>query len=71
VEFDVINFRALRALNLVGGERLADGPGEGDELFQIFPLDDIGMMLDQKEPVAAIGDVSRPGTSTSTAATQR
>src|SRR5580698_432653 len=59
VELDVINFRPLRALNLVGAECLAGGPGKADELFQIFPLDEIGVMLDQKEPVATIGDVSR------------
>src|ERR1700734_1118894 len=59
VELDVIDFRSLRALNLVGGEGLANGPGEADELLQIFAIDGVGMMLDEKEPVAAVGDVSR------------
>ena len=41
MEFNVINFCAVSAANLVGGERLADGPGEADELVQILPLDGI------------------------------
>jgi hypothetical protein len=54
----VVDLGTLRALNAAGGERLANLPGEMDELVEIGSFNRIGVMFDQKKPVAAPGNVA-------------
>src|SRR5580704_12437108 len=58
MEFDVVDLGALRALNAVGGKRLANLPGEMDELVKVGSCNRVGVMLDQKKPIAAPGNVA-------------
>ena len=58
MEFDVVDLGALRAMNFVGGEGLANRPGEIHQLLEVGAVDGIGVIPDQKEPVAAPGDVA-------------
>jgi hypothetical protein len=54
----MVDLGALRALNAVGGKRLANLPGEMDELVKVGSCNRVGVMLDQKKPIAAPGDVA-------------
>jgi len=58
VELDVINLRALRTANAGGVEGLANLPGELDELVKVRSCTRVGMMFDQKKPVATPGHVA-------------
>jgi hypothetical protein len=58
MQFDVVDLRALRTTNAGGGERLANLPGEKNELVKVRFRDSERMLLDQKKPVAAPGNVA-------------
>ncbi len=58
MKFDVIDFGALRTANTGAGERLPDSPSEMDELVEVRFRNGVGMMFDQKKPVAAPGNVT-------------
>ena len=45
-------------VNVVRGERLADRPGEANELLEMGAVEGVGVMPDQKKPVATPGDVA-------------
>jgi hypothetical protein len=57
MEFDVVDLCALRTANAGGVECLANLPGEMDELVKVRSCNRVGMMFDQKKPVAAPGNV--------------
>jgi hypothetical protein len=57
MKFDVVDLRALRTANAGAGERLPDSPSEVDELIEVGFRNRVGMILDQKKPVAAPGHV--------------
>ena len=54
----MVNLRALRTANAGGVECLANLPGELDELVKIRSCNRVGMMFDQKKPVATPGNVA-------------
>ncbi len=54
----MVDLSALRALNAVGGKRLANLPREMDELVKVGSCNRVGVVLDQKKPIATPGDVA-------------
>ncbi len=58
MKFDVIDLRSLGTANLMRGQRLAYGPGEGNELVKIGEVENVGVMLDQKKPVTTPGNIA-------------
>ena len=54
----MVDLSALRAANTVGDKRLANLPGEMDEPVKVGSCNRVGVMLDQKKPIAAPGDVA-------------
>jgi hypothetical protein len=58
VEFDVVNLRVLRTANAGSVECLANLPGEMDELVKVRSCNCVGVMFDQKKPVATPGHVA-------------
>jgi hypothetical protein len=58
MKFDVVDLCALRTANAGADERLPDSPSEMDELVNVRFRNRVGMMFDQKEPVAAPGNVA-------------
>jgi hypothetical protein len=58
MKFDVVDLCALCTVNAGGSERLPDLPGEMDELVKVRLRNRVGMLLDQKKPVATPGNVA-------------
>src|ERR1700719_2908746 len=58
MKFDVVDLSVLRTANPGGRERLPDSPSEMDELVKVCFGNRVGMLFDQKKPVAAPGDVA-------------
>jgi hypothetical protein len=54
----MVNLRALRTANAGGVECLAKLPSEMDELVKVRSCNRVGMMFDQKKPVATPGNVA-------------
>ena len=61
MEFDVVDLRAFRTADTGGAECLANLPGEMDELVKVRFCNRVGMMFDQKKPVAAPGNIAGHG----------
>jgi hypothetical protein len=58
MKFDVVDLCAFRTANASSSECLPDLPGEMDELVKVRFHNRVGMMFDQKKPVAAPGNVA-------------
>ena len=58
MEFDVVYLGALRTANAGGSERLANLPGEMDELVKVGSCNRVWVVFDQKKPVATPGNIA-------------
>ncbi len=58
MKFDVVDLCAFRTANAGGSERLADSPSELDELVEVRSRNRVGVIFDQKKPVAAPGNIA-------------